>query len=128
VEVRVPLLDHRIAELAFRMPLSMRRELLWGKIALRRLMHRRLPAGVLWRGKKGFGAPVAAWLRGPGRAALLDELGNGAAGATGWLQQPVVDTLIHEHLQGLADHRRRLWALMVFVRWLRGPYGPGAAS
>jgi asparagine synthase (glutamine-hydrolysing) len=128
VEVRVPLLDHRVAELAFRMPLSMRRELLWGKIALRRLMHRRLPAGVLWRGKKGFGAPVAAWLRGPGRASLLDELGNGAAARTGWLQQDVVDRLIHQHLQGAADHRRRLWALLVFVRWLRGPYGPGTAA
>jgi len=128
VEVRPPLLDHRIAELAFRMPLSLRRRLFWGKIALRRLMHRRLPAQVLWRAKKGFGAPVAAWLRGAGRGRMLDALGGGAAARTGWLQQDVVDRLITEHLQGVADHRRRLWAMLVFVEWLRGPYGPGGGT
>jgi len=125
VEVRPPLLDHRVAELSFGLPLPMRWRLLWGKIALRKLMHRRLPARVLWRAKKGFGAPVAAWLRGAGRGRMLDTLGGGAAGRTGWLQQDVVDRLIGEHLQGVADHRRRLWALLGFVEWLNGPYGPG---
>ena len=128
VEVRPPLLDHRVAELAFRLPLSMRWQLVWGKIALRKLMHRRLPAQVLWRAKKGFGAPVAAWLRGAGRGRMLDTLSGGAAGRTGWLQQDVVDRLIAEHLQGRADHRRRLWALLVFAEWLNGPYGPGGGQ
>ncbi len=125
VEVRVPLLDHRVAELAFRMPLSMRRRSPVGKVILRQLMAGRLPNPVLTRPKKGFGAPVALWLRGEGRARMLDTLGNGAAGRTGWLDQAVVDRLIVEHLRGRADHRRRLWTLMMLVEWLGGPFGPG---
>lgn len=128
IEVRPPLLDHRVAELAFRLPLSLRWQHLWGKIALRKLMHRRLPSQVLWRAKKGFGAPVAAWIRGAGRERMLETLGGGAAGRTGWLQQAEVDRLIAEHLQGVADHRRRLWATLVFVEWLNGPYGPGGGA
>ena len=122
VEVRVPLLDHRVAELAFRMPAPVRRQWLWGKIPLRRLMERRLPRQVLWRGKKGFGAPTAAWLRGAGRDQMMDTLGNGAAAEL--VDQAVVDRLIQEHLGGRADHRRRLWALTVLLGWFRGSYGP----
>ena len=122
VEVRVPLLDHRIAELAFRMPASVRRQWLWGKIPLRRLMDQRLPRQVLWRGKKGFGAPVGAWLRGAGRDQMMDTLGSGAA--AGLLDQAVIDRLIREHLEGEADHRRRLYALTVLLGWMNGAHGP----
>ena len=125
VEVRVPLLDHRVAELAFRMPLSMRRRSPMGKVALRQLMTGRLPMPVLTRPKKGFGAPVALWLRGAGRKRMVDTLSGGAAGRTGWFDQAVVDRLIEEHLRGRADHRRRLWSLMVLVEWLGGEFGPG---
>ena len=125
LEVRVPLLDHRVAELAFRMPLSMRRRSPMGKVALRQLMTGRLPLPVLTRAKKGFGAPVALWLRGGGRGRMIDTLAGGAAGRTGWLDQGVVDRLIEEHLRGRADHRRRLWSMMVLVEWLNGDFGPG---
>jgi asparagine synthase (glutamine-hydrolysing) len=123
VEVRVPMLDHRIAELAFRMPASVRRRWLWGKIPLRELMERRLPRQVLWRGKKGFGAPVASWMRGAGRDQMMDTLGSGAIADL--VDQTVVDRLIAEHLGGRADNRRRLWALTVLAGWSQGSYGPG---
>jgi len=123
VEVRVPMLDHRIAELAFRMPASVRRRWLWGKIPLRKLMERRLPRQVLWRGKKGFGAPVASWMRGAGRDQMMDTLGGGAIADL--VDQKVVDRLIAEHLGGRADNRRRLWALTVLAGWSQGSYGPG---
>ncbi len=122
VEVRVPMLDHRIAELAFRMPASVRRRWLWGKIPLRELMERRLPRQVLWRGKKGFGAPVASWMRGAGRDQMMDTLGGGAI--SDLVDQKVVDRLIAEHLGGRADNRRRLWALTVLAGWSQGSYGP----
>ena len=128
VEVRVPLLDHRVAELAFRMPLSMRRRSPMGKVALRQVMTGRLPMPVLTRPKKGFGAPVALWLRGGGRERMVDTLAGGAAGRTGWFDQAVVDRLIEGHLRGRADHRRRLWSLMVLMEWLRGEFGPAASD
>jgi len=124
LEVRVPLLDHRLVELALAMPASLRRRGPLGKLILKRLMAGRLPSPIVWRAKKGFGAPVAHWLRGDGRAELMDTLAGGAAGRTGLLDQAEVDRLISEHLQGRADHRRRLWTLLVFVRWLEGPFGP----
>lgn len=126
LEVRVPLLDHRLVELAMAMPAFVRRRGPVGKLILRKLMAGRLPSSILWRPKKGFGAPVAHWLRGPGRADLMDTLAGGAAARTGLLDQGVVDRLIAEHLRGQADHRRRLWTLMVFVRWLGGPFGPNS--
>ena len=64
LEARVPLLDHRVYEMAWRLPMSLRLGGGVGKVALRRLLARRMPRNLFERPKMGFGVPIADWLRG----------------------------------------------------------------
>ena len=124
LEVRVPFLDHRVVELAARMPLDLKIKGKRSKHILKKAMASRLPQEVTARGKKGFGMPVAQWLRGPWKDLLTDTLGSGAAGRSGWLNQSVVDQLISEHLSGKRDRRKPLWTLLMFRFWEDGLWGP----
>jgi asparagine synthase (glutamine-hydrolysing) len=124
LEVRVPFLDHRVVELAARMPLELKIKGSRGKHILKNAMSSRLPEAVTARGKKGFGMPVAQWLRGPWKDLLMDTLGSGAAGRSGWLDQSAVDQLISQHLSGKRDRRKPLWTLLMFRFWEDGLWGP----
>jgi len=127
LEVRVPFLDHRVVEMAARIPFGLKLNGTTTKHILKDAIGPRLPSGITTRPKKGFGMPVAHWLKGPWRELLLDTLGNGRAGATGWFDQRVVDGLIDDHLSGRRDRRKPLWTLLMFRWWEEGPWGPGAA-
>jgi asparagine synthase (glutamine-hydrolysing) len=126
LEVRVPFLDHRVVELAARIPLGLKLKGRRSKHILKQAMGSRLPPAVTSRGKKGFGMPVAKWLRGPWRELLVDTLGGGAAARSGWLDQAAVDSLVAEHLSGKADRRKPLWTLLMFRWWEEGAWGPRA--
>lgn len=128
LEVRVPFLDYRLVEMAARMPWDVKLRGTQGKHVLKRAMRGLLPGQVLRRGKKGFGMPVARWLRGPWKGLLLDTLGSGRAGASGWFDQGEVDRLIAEHLDGRRDRRRPLWTLLMFRWWEEGRWGPAART
>jgi asparagine synthase (glutamine-hydrolysing) len=79
-----------------------------------------LPKDLLERPKKGFGTPLGPWLRGP-CTHLLDDLPERVEA---WMPPEQVRRLIAEHRGGRADHRRRLWTLLVLGRWLHGRWGP----
>ncbi len=128
LEVRVPFLDHRVVEMAARIPLKLKLVGSSGKHILKRTMGAHLPPGVIKRPKKGFGMPVAHWLRGPWRELLVDTLGGGAAARTGWFDQAVVDGLIEDHLSGKRDRRKPLWTLLMFMWWHEGAWGPGSTT
>ena len=125
LEARTPFLDHRVVEMAARIPPHLRLNGRTGKYILKRAIKPRLPAGVVGRRKKGFGMPVAKWLHGPWRELLLDTVGNGRAGATGLFVQSEVDRLVDEHLSGRRDRRKPLWTLLMFLWWHDGAFGPG---
>ncbi len=125
LEVRTPFLDHRVVEMAARIPFRLKVKGASGKHILKRTMAGHLPREVLNRPKKGFGMPVAHWLQGPWRELLLDTLGGGRAAATGWLDQAAVDRLIDDHLSGRRDQRKPLWTLLMFRWWEEGAWGPG---
>ncbi len=127
LEVRVPFLDHRLVELAARVPWGLKQRGSTGKYLLKKAVAPRLPRGITGRAKKGFGIPVADWLRGPWRELLLDTLGGGGAARTGWFDQAAVDRMLHEHLDGHLDRRKPLWTLLMFRLWEDGPWGPGGA-
>ena len=119
LELRPPLLDHRIVEFSWRLPESMRFYGSRGKVLLRRLLYRLFPKDLIERPKHGFDIPVDAWLRRPLRNWMLDLLNPESIRREGYLDARSVGTLVDEHLSGYGDHGYALWPLLMFQSWLR---------
>lgn len=119
LETRVPFLDHRVAELAARIPLSMKIRGGKGKIILRELLGRRLPAHLFDRPKSGFAVPVGEWIKGPLRPWAEDLLDARAMRADGWFNADVVAQRWARHLSGKQDSTAALWSVLMFQAWLR---------
>ena len=117
LEVRAPLLDHRIAEFAFRLPRSMLLKDGTGKLPLRRLLDRHVPRELTQRPKQGFSPPVGAWLRGPLKDWTARLLDPARLDATGLISGKVVKTLWDQHQSGAWHHANALWAIAMFERW-----------
>jgi len=115
LEVRVPILDHRVVELAQRVPVSLRSGGTRRKEVLRRAMRGLLPKETLWRGKEGFSAPLKHWLRGPLRALLRERLLDG--GDPSLFRRDALERLLAEHDAGKEDHAHRLFPLLLFLLW-----------
>jgi asparagine synthase (glutamine-hydrolysing) len=111
LEVRCPYLDPEVVGLALRLPPDLRA----GKRVLRRAFRGLLPAAILDRPKKGFGIPVAAWLRGDLRPMLEERMRSLEKRAL--FEGAELRRLTSEHLAGAADHAARLWLLLVFEVW-----------
>lgn len=117
LEVRCPLLDHQLVELAFRLPIRRKMPRLRGKHLLRQLAARRLTQDVARRPKRGFTAPVSAWLAGPLAEAWRAEVLAPNAAISSLVDRAEVRRLFEEHRGGRRDHGYALWALWVFERW-----------
>jgi asparagine synthase (glutamine-hydrolysing) len=111
LELRSPLLDHRVVELGLSLPSRLKR----GKLALRRAFADDLPPVVASRGKTGFGVPLAEWFRGD----LRDLAGDLLLADRGWFERGPVERLLDEHAAGRADHGHRLWTLVMLELWQR---------
>jgi asparagine synthase (glutamine-hydrolysing) len=120
LEVRCPLLDRRIVELAFRVPASQKQAGRRGKALLRALARRRLPA-ALWRlPKRGFSMPIGSWITGPHAAMFRDEVLSGSAVIGQYVDRAELGRLFDHQQRGAADHAYALWMAWVLERWLRG--------
>ncbi|HEX8692864.1 MAG TPA: asparagine synthase (glutamine-hydrolyzing) [Longimicrobium sp.] len=128
LEGRMPLLDPRVAEFAWRLPVGMKVRGREGKRVLRRLLYRYVPRALVDRPKMGFCTPVDEWLRGPLRdwaEALLDER---RLSAEGFFDPAPVRRRWSEHLSGERDRRFDLWSVLMFQTWLeRAREGTAAA-
>jgi asparagine synthase (glutamine-hydrolysing) len=118
LEVRCPLLDHRVVELAWRLPVALKARGGESKWILRRVLERYLPRELFDRPKMGFGIPLAAWLRGPLREWAEALLEPGRLRAQGHLDAAAVREVWAQHLAGWRDHRLLLWNLLSFQAWL----------
>lgn len=126
LELRAPFLDYRVVDFVNHLPIRMKLRRFTSKYLLKQLMAPRLPPEAVWRKKKGFGVPVARWLRsGSGRDLVLDTLSPRALRSIGFFNVAAVERLIGEHFEKRSDHRKQLWALLVFMWWHRQWHRPG---
>ncbi|HSL21363.1 MAG TPA: asparagine synthase (glutamine-hydrolyzing) [Vicinamibacterales bacterium] len=119
LETREPLLDHRLLEFAATVPVSLKIRDGQTKYLLRRLLERKVPRPIVERGKRGFEAPIGEWLRGPLAPMASDLLGDGRLASRGLFNAREVQRLWTEHRTGAADHRHRLWQLVMLELWFR---------
>jgi asparagine synthase (glutamine-hydrolysing) len=119
LEVRAPLLDHRILEFGARLPSDLKIRSGRGKVLLRELASRRLPPAVTSAPKRGFSIPAAGWLRGELRPLAESLLLDGPRTFREVLDEQKVGAMWREHLAGSRDHNVFLWGLMMFELWAK---------
>lgn len=117
LELRVPLIDHRVVEFAWRLPERYRWDRQDGKLLLRRLLYRLIPRELVDRPKQGFEIPLDDWLRGPLRKWMLDLLDPATLRNEGYLDASVLSALVAEHLSGRGNHGYALWPALMFEAW-----------
>ncbi len=127
LEVRVPLLDHKLLEWAATLPASLKLHRGEGKYLLKKAAERRLPNEILYRRKMGFSIPLADWFRGPLRPRAEAMAESDVLLESGLIRAESVSELVRAHMAGQADHSTCLWALLMFDGSLRGLY-PTAAE
>lgn len=128
LETHVPYLDHRVAELAARIPLRMKIRGGVGKQIIRKLLHREVPRELVDRPKAGFAVPVGEWIKGPLRPWAEDLLNRSRLASEGWFDPAAIERRWQDHLAGRQDSTPALWAVLMFQSWLREQREPLSAA
>jgi asparagine synthase (glutamine-hydrolysing) len=117
LETRVPMLDHRVAEFAWRLPMEYKLRKGSSKWALRQVLYRHVPQALVDRPKMGFGVPIDHWLRGPLRAWAEDLLQPARLEAQGMLAAAPIRAVWDEHISGRSNLQYPLWNVLMFQAW-----------
>jgi asparagine synthase (glutamine-hydrolysing) len=117
LEARAPLLDWRVAEFAWSLPLEMKLRDGMSKFLLKKVLLRYLPASMVHRGKRGFGAPVTAWLRGDLKAWAGDLLSPQRLAAEGVFDAAAIARVWQRFGQGERKWHTHLWNVLMFQAW-----------
>lgn len=126
LETRVPILDHRIIEFTWRLPIEMKERDGRMKWLLRQVLYRYVPSELIERPKKGFSIPMATWLRTELRDWAEDLLDERKLRQDGILNTHLVRTIWREHLSGEMNHSDRIWAVLQYLDWSRKWLGVGS--
>jgi asparagine synthase (glutamine-hydrolysing) len=117
LEVRVPILDHRVVEAMWALPTDMKIRAGTSKWLLREILYRHVPRSLFDRPKQGFAVPVSRWLRGPLRDWAETLLAERRLAVEGYFHPPTVRRLWQDHLSGRFDRAGALWAVLMFQAW-----------
>jgi asparagine synthase (glutamine-hydrolysing) len=118
LEARVPLLDHRVIEYAWGLPLEYKLRKGITKILLRKVLSRYMPSKLTDRPKAGFGAPIGEWLRGPLKSWAEGLLDWEQINKDGFLNTDPIKNKWMQHLDGVHDCHKELWTVLIFQQWL----------
>ncbi|MGH8217864.1 MAG: asparagine synthase (glutamine-hydrolyzing) [Steroidobacteraceae bacterium] len=128
LETRVPLLDPRVAEAAWRIPLDVHLQDGRGKWVLRQLLERHVPRALFERPKMGFGVPIGRWLKGELREWAGDLIAPARLKREGYFEPALIERCWRQHQQGAADWSTRLWIVLMFQSWLEESSRPRRAE
>ena len=118
LETRAPFLDHRVAQVAWRLPMAMKIRGNTSKWALRQILYQHVPRELIERPKAGFAMPIGQWLRGPLRAWASELLHPDRLAREGYLRPEPITRLWQQHLSGRYDHTTKLWSVLMWQAWL----------
>ena len=118
LETRIPFLDHKVVELAWRMPLEMKIKNKMGKWPLRQVLYKYVPKELIERPKAGFAIPIGQWIRGPLREWVEELLDEDRLKNEGYFDSEQVSKMWAMHLSGEHGFTPRLWAILMFQAWL----------
>jgi len=118
LEVRAPFLDYEFIEFVMGLPSEWKLKGFTSKYILKNAMKNWLPDEVIQRPKKGFGVPIAKWVKGPLKELFEDLLSSDRIKREGFLNPEYVATLLRDHLANKKDNRKQLWTLLVWELWV----------
>ncbi|HEY1936887.1 MAG TPA: asparagine synthase (glutamine-hydrolyzing) [Candidatus Angelobacter sp.] len=127
LEARVPLLDHRVVEFAWRMPLNLKIRNGQTKWALRQVLYRYVPAELVERPKMGFAMPIDLWLRGPLREWAEDLLARDTLSRQGFFAVEPIRKKWEEHASGSHNWQHLLWPVLMFQAWFNETVSPASS-
>ena len=119
LEVRVPLLDHKLVEWISGLPPDMKLHGTEGKYVFKKSLESYLPDDILYRNKMGFAVPLASWFRGPLKQRVRDALLGPALAETGIFNTAFLAEMVEQHQSGRRDYSAPIWTLLMFEAFLR---------
>ncbi len=119
LEVRVPLLDHKLVEWISGLPPEMKLKGSEGKYIFKKSLEKYLPHDILYRKKQGFAVPLASWFRGPLRERVQQALLGPTLADTGMFNQAFLREIVEQHLSGRRDYSAPIWTLLMFEAFLK---------
>jgi asparagine synthase (glutamine-hydrolysing) len=128
LEVREPLMDHKLVEWLAALPSSLKVKGNEGKYFLKKALEPMLPRDVLYRPKMGFSVPLARWFRGPVRERVRESLLGPGLIQTGWFNRGYLQQMVSQHESGMRDFSASIWTLLMFEAFLRNVMGSGATA